>query len=195
MLNKNTINRASVYNYALNHNAAKKGRSHKPVLSHCRSISQRIQLLLQHLHPILGQRKIILLCNFAVSMSHLFTQDMRGCVHFCQPGSISMPEVVIPETDTQPILYHPGMILHRIHRLQLSVGQGIHHFTGGDKQDTARHSQVCWKDTSATSNSKKQIVSEREWLRLFPLLLADNEKRQAENELPQNKQTAQKNTK
>lgn len=62
---------------------------------------------MQNLDAVLRYCQIILLRDLYLAVSHLVTEQMRGCVQFCHHCSVSVPEVVILKLDAQLLVDIP----------------------------------------------------------------------------------------
>ena len=65
-------------------------------------------------------------------MSHLIAEQVGGRVHFCHSCSVSVPEIMELERDTQLFLDFSCGVLHGVHSLNLAIGQTVDQIGGKD---------------------------------------------------------------
>ena len=74
--------------------------------------SKTIKVLLQNINAALGYSDVILLRDLNLAMTHLIAEQVRGRVHLCHQGTISMTQIMKLEGEAIPLLYLSGMVFH-----------------------------------------------------------------------------------
>ena len=69
--------------------------------------SKTVQVLLQNINAALGYCYVILLGDLYLSVAHLITKQVRGCIHFCHQRAIGVPQIVVFELHFELALDFP----------------------------------------------------------------------------------------